>query len=300
MTFAADGTLESNAQLADRKPGVRRAAADQDASEYSDPDLSETSDSDDSLTTQDLIFLHSLQSEQSIPRSTSKILALQSAFHPNLREQAVTRIIQFNYHFQLTSDTLYNAVTYLDIVLSSIPIATTDVEVLATVCFWLSAKVDTRVQPTVEKLNATTGNSYTTETFRQMELQIVSALGFQLSFPTPKMFMRRFLEMSRANSAVIEESNVLAEIALMKFKFVDIRPSMIAAAAVAVSWASLGNMEVARDVVRSSLCHDTRLLADCMKTLVTYGQRIVSTGKSGAIQKLFESVDLKFDINSLL
>jgi hypothetical protein len=65
---------------------------------------------------------------------------------------------------------------------------------------------------------------------------------------------------------------------------------MIAAAAVAVSWASLGNMDLARGIVRSSRCHDTKLLAECMKTFVTYRNRIANTGKSGAVQKLFESV----------
>jgi hypothetical protein len=49
-----------------------------------------------------------------------------------------------------------------------------------------------------------------------------------------------------------------------------------------------------------SLCGDRMLLGECMKTLVTYGEKIVSAGRTGAIQKLFESANLKFDINVLL
>jgi hypothetical protein len=244
-----------NTHLTTGKPSAAPLFAAQriveDRSEYSDPDLSEPSDCDDgsSLTTEDLIFIGSIQTEQDIPRSTSQILAMQPDFNPSARERAVTLIIHFNCHFLLTSDSLCNAVTYLDIFLSSVPIAETEIELLATVCYWLLAKVETGAQPSIEKINAATGNSHSSEMFRESEVRIVNALGFRLSFPTPKLFMTKFLERSDANKQVIEASNALVEIALMKFKFVDIRPSMIAAAAVAVAWASIGQIETARRIV---------------------------------------------------
>jgi hypothetical protein len=139
---------------------------------------------------------------------------------------------------------------------------------------------------------------------RDMEIRVVTALGFQLSYPTAKMFLRRFLEKSEATEDVAEVSNILVEVALMKLKFVDVQPSVTAASAVAVSWAAFGELELSKRVVRQSFAHDRWLLGDCMKTMVGYGERILAAkdtiGKDIQIQTLFESMDLSFDVDSLL
>jgi hypothetical protein len=133
----------------------------------------------------------------------------------------VKRIIQLNNHVQLISHTLYNAVCNFDIVLSSILIASSDLHLVATVCYWMAAKFENRHRPSVTRLNTFAGTTYTAEVFKTLELQIVEALGFELSFPTTKVFLWTLLFNGLGNATIYQVANV--------------RPSTIAAPAVAVA-----------------------------------------------------------------
>jgi hypothetical protein len=115
---------------------VLESPENSDSGEYSDPSVTDSSDESDdpySATTEDLIFLHSLRIELEIPRSTSKIFALQPGLQPTDRERSIKRILQFSCYFHLTSDALHSAVTYFDIVLSTVSIPEPDLELLAIV-----------------------------------------------------------------------------------------------------------------------------------------------------------------------
>jgi hypothetical protein len=270
--------------------------------EYSDPDFSESdqeSEDSNSPTAEDMIFRQSLTLECQIPRSSSKIIAVQSDFNPRQRETAVKRVIQLSYHFQLTSDTLYNAVCYFDILLSSIVIPVSDFELFATVCYWIAAKFDTKHQPSVEKLTEFAGTTYTAEQFKTLELQIIEALGFQLCFPTTKVFLRSFLENGPENATIYHVANVFLEIALIEFMFVDVRPSVIAASAVAVAWAALGNNDAARETIRISSCTNLKLLTDAMKAMIGYGERISGAKDGTRCRAVFQAMDFIFDSSAL-
>jgi hypothetical protein len=297
--------LESSKSEYDGQTRKHQSSDDVEQSEYSDPDFSDSEEDSQDATanTEEVIFRHLLRLECDIPRSSSRIRATQIEFEPIHRESAVKRIIQCNYHFQLTSDALYNAVCYFDIILSTIPICPTDFEFTAIVCYWLSAKFDTRAQPTIERINTFTGHSFTTDSFRALEVDIVAAMGFQLSYPTAKMFMRRIHKRVSATSRVIDVSNVLVEVALIKFEFVDMRPSIVAAAAIAVSWAAFGSLDVARSSIQESICSDRGMLVECMKTMVTFLERMVASQAAlgrEELSQLLASIDVAFDIDSLV
>jgi hypothetical protein len=84
------------------------------------------------------------------------IRAIQPNFNPSHRERAV-------YH------TLYSAVCYFDIVLSTVPLPPDDFDLVASVCYWISSKVDTHHEPTVDKINATLGTTFTVPFTKQQK-----------------------------------------------------------------------------------------------------------------------------------
>jgi hypothetical protein len=141
----------------------------------------------------------------------------------------------------------------------TISIPEPDLELLATICYWIAAKVDPRARPAVDNINSATGTSYTLEMMWDTEIRIVTALGFQLSYLTSKMFLRSFLEKLGTTERIVDAANILVEVALIKLKFV----------AVAVSWAAFGNTESSKRVVRLSFARD-------MRTMVAYGERIAA------------------------
>ncbi|GMP94714.1 hypothetical protein CsSME_00044059 [Camellia sinensis var. sinensis] len=71
----------------------------------------------------------------------------------------------------------------------------------------------------------------------KMESQVLNLLGFQLSVPTTKKFLRRFIQASQVSYKVpcVEMeflANYLAELTLVEYRFLRFFPSLIAASAV--------------------------------------------------------------------
>jgi hypothetical protein len=88
----------------------------------------------------------------------------------------------------------------------------------------------------------------------------------------------------------------------MKFKFIDVRPSVIAAAAIAVTLAGFKKLEGARLAIQECDCSEVRSLADSMRTMVAYAERFVGEMNSadGGIRALMGSMEFNFEINAIL
>jgi hypothetical protein len=129
------------------------------------------------------------------------------------------------------------------------------------------------------------------------------ALRFQLSYPTAKMFMRRIQQKTHATARVTEIANVLVEVTLVKFDFVDVRPSIVAGSAFAIAWAAFGDLAAGRLAIRESCCTDLSQLSFCLRIMVTFLERIVRAREAmegTAIHGMLAALDIAFDVDSLL
>jgi hypothetical protein len=169
--------------------------------EYSDPDFSSSEERCPSSPIEDMVFKRSLILERN-----NQVL---SAFANALSILSSSSIIVFN------SPVMRSAMPLAPLTLSS-PISQlppTDFDLVASVCYWISSKV----------------------AIQSSEIVILKALKFQLSYPTAKVFMSEIITKSCATEPIFQVSNVLAEVAFIEFKFVDVLRSVVAASAVAVS-----------------------------------------------------------------
>jgi len=299
-------------EAAHAKPRVTRLGPVSDLSggvpngEYSDPDVTDSSDGEIptcpvSERTEYLIFSRSLEVEKRSPISKSAMREANPGITPEMREKAVKRLIQFNYHFRLSSDAFHNAVVYFDVVLSRAAIAPPDLELCAVCCYHVSAKVDTRIRLTPDMFNAVLGSQFTTRDFVLMEQRIVTAVDCELSFPTPKMFLRRFSEAVAASAEVVEISNVLVEIAILMFGFVGTRPSVLAGAVLSVACASVGDFASARRVIVEAR-GDPGSMRESICSLIKVGKRIAATpvkAESGA-ESLIALMHFEFDAEAIV
>lgn len=247
-------------------------------SEYSDPDFEdeveeeEEHDSFDELlhdfpAGSEYIYDCSLQEEVAIPRSTNDFYDCQTEITPKQRESAVKWILKLNFYFKLTSDSTYNAVTYLDIFLSNRKIQKKELQLYAVVCYWLAAKVDTRAQPSIEKINEATGENFTQESFNSAEDIILDVLSYQLSYPTSKFFMRFYLSIGNSTDNTILIANLFTEIALLKFEFMDFKPSIIAAASVVFSLKIESRDEDAKRILSLIPCINYLSIQKCIELI---------------------------------
>lgn len=246
-----------------------------------------------------IIFKKAIDEESACAVDKEKILETQKFIKPKHRELVVRWIIQLNYHYKLTSDTLYNAITYLDIFLSKVPIPLEKLQLYAAVCYWISAKIDNRCQPSVSEFSNVSNEKFTVAQFSAAEVQIISALNFVLSYPTSKLFMRRILYLTSNDQLIIEMTNFFTEIALQKWEFVGIPPYTCAISAVFCSCAILGKEEDAFNVVKA--VKDFELFVACSNEMLHQGKLAMQKqSNSEKTSELFSHINFDIDISKYI
>ncbi|KZV28002.1 hypothetical protein F511_35230 [Dorcoceras hygrometricum] len=109
--------------------------------------------------------------------------------------------------------------------------------VLGVTCMLIASKYEEISAPSVDKFCSITDNTYRKEEVVKMESRVLNSLGFQISVPTTKKFLRRFIQAAQFFYKVpcVElefMANFLAELTLIEYSFLKFLPSLTAASAV--------------------------------------------------------------------
>ena len=101
----------------------------------------------------------------------------------------------------------------------------------------IASKYEEICAPRVEEFCFITDNTYTKDQVLKMECQVLNGLGYNLSVPTTKTFLRRFLRAAQASHKAPSVTlgylaNYLAELTLTNYNFLRFLPSVVAASAV--------------------------------------------------------------------
>lgn len=116
-------------------------------------------------------------------------------------------------------------------------------QLLATGSLFIAAKYEEVYSPSVKNYSYVTDGGYTEEEILEAEKFILSALDFDLSYPNPMNFLRRI---SKADEYDIQTRTIgkyLLEISIMDHRFIGLKPSLCAAAAMYVSRKMLGRSD---------------------------------------------------------
>ena len=281
-------------------------------SEYSDPEIEDSDEEyveteEKELTSTELIISQARNEEILIPISCDLFLSAQKAILPEFRESAVKWAIRINYYFRLTNDVLFNAISYFDILLCHKTITKSEILIYIAVCYWISAKVDTRKQPSVQELNEASGAHFTSQQFIEVEVELLKILHFKLQYPTTKFFMRQQQHEFKAvdDSHVLDMSRFISEVSLLKFQFLDYRYSIIASSITILSFAAFNHISKAIEVATKELQFGTNpdILKNCVSLLKRYSKLMMNDNKntkSKGIQDMFELSNLDVDVEEII
>jgi hypothetical protein len=279
--------------------------------EYSDPEVSDFLENEqmDTVGEQrlppmtDRILQQAIDEEQNSGVSCNRFQQIQREFRPKHRETAVKWLLQLNFRFGFSRDAVYSAIAYFDLVAARIPIPRAEIQGYAIACYCLSVKIDMRMTPTVEQLHELTGQQFTAEELFQTELHVLQALSFRLSYGTIVLHMRIYTQFIEPTPTFTSWTNFLAELALLKFEFLDYVPSIVARAVVVFSAATLGMMVEAREMLINSYCHDATAVEKCTEILRVNAKATIHTWQrpsSDEFQELLRMVDLDVDLKPVL
>ncbi|KAE9589011.1 putative cyclin [Lupinus albus] len=162
---------------------------------------------------------------------------LQHDITPGMRGILVDWLVEVAEEYNLVPDTLYLTVNLIDRFLSASLIQRQRLQLLGVTCMLISSKYEEMKAPQVKEFCVITDNAYTKAEVVKMEKEVLKLLHFQLSIPTTKTFLRRFIQAAQSSYKVpyVELeflANYLAELTLVEYSFLQFLPSMIAASAV--------------------------------------------------------------------
>lgn len=98
------------------------------------------------------------------------------------------------HNFDTACFIVLQAVNYVDRFLSQTPIPRTQIQLVGVACMWISAKYEEIYSPTSADFCFITDNTYSKEQLVQMEDTVLQTLNYELTVPTAKTFIRRFLQ----------------------------------------------------------------------------------------------------------
>ena len=144
---------------------------------------------------------HSCRTQLRNRPDTRYMDTIQRDINPTMRGILVDWLVEVAEEYKLLSDTLYLSANYIDRVLSSMSVVRSELQLVGVTCMLVAAKYEEIYAPQVEEFCYITDNTYTRTQVVDMERKILDTLRFELTVPTTKTFLRRFLTAAPSSSS---------------------------------------------------------------------------------------------------
>ncbi|GLT50826.1 hypothetical protein SLA2020_242860 [Shorea laevis] len=216
----------------------------------------------------------------------------QIDINEKMRAILIDWLIEVHYKFDLMSETLFLTVNIIDRFLSQQTVVRKKLQLVGLVAMLLACKYEEVSVPIVGDLILISDKAYNRKELLEMERLMLNTLQFNMSFPTPYVFMRRFLKAAQSNKKVELLSFFLIELALVEYEMLKFSPSLLAAAAIYTAQCTLyGFKEWSKTCEWHSNYSEDQLL-ECSRMMVTFHQK-AATGKLTGVHRKYST--LKFE-----
>ncbi|XP_027368331.1 cyclin-A1-1-like [Abrus precatorius] len=196
---------------------------------YSDPQLCATYACD--------IYKNLRESEEKKRPSANFMETIQKDINVSMRAILIDWLVEVAEEYRLVPDTLYLTVNYIDRYLSGNAMNRQRLQLLGVASMMIASKYEEICAPQVEEFCYITDNTYLKEEVLQMESAVLNYLKFEMTAPTIKCFLRRFVGAAKDVTEVLSLqleclTNYIAELSLLEYSMLCYAPSLIAASAI--------------------------------------------------------------------
>nr|XP_043607836.1 G2/mitotic-specific cyclin-2-like [Erigeron canadensis] len=261
---------------------------DEDICEESLLDIDDA-DRDDPLSVVeyiDDIYAHYRKQEISNCVSPRYISQQQYDITDRMRGILIDWLIEVHYKFELMEETLYLTVNLIDRFLERETVSRKKLQLVGVTAMLLACKYEEISVPVVEDFILISDRAYTRTEVLDMEKAMVNTLKFNLSVPTPYVFIKRFLKAAKSYKELELLSFYLIDMCLVEYEMLKFPPSLLAAAAVFTAECTLSR---SRQWTKTSELHSSyteRNLWECSKMMVGLHQKSGS-GKLLSVYKKY-------------
>ncbi|GMP79487.1 hypothetical protein CsSME_00035010 [Camellia sinensis var. sinensis] len=219
------------------------------------------------------IYKHLRASEAKKRPSTDFMERVQKDINSSMRAILIDWLVEVAEEYRLVPDTMYLAVNYIDRYLSGNTMDRQRLQLLGVACMMIAAKYEEICAPQVEEFCYITDNTYFKEEVLQMESAVLNYLKFEMTAPTAKCFLRRFVRaaqgVNEAPSMQLEcLANYVAELSLLEYNMLCYAPSLIAASAIFLAnYILLPSKRPWNSTLRHYTLYQPSDLSECVKAL---------------------------------
>lgn len=241
----------------------------------------------------EIIIRNDIHSEQESISDIDSFSETQKEVTHKMRKILVTWLINVHNDYCFSNDTLYTAIKYLDLYLSTKNIAKNRLQLLGAVCYWLSCKVNELQVPYAAELSDLCNIKYTNQEFFELESDIFQTLNFQLNYPTYKGFLRRYLTITGASSKIHDVSAIICESCLLNYSLSCCLPSEVAIAIVIISYFCL-NLNPPVETLKHYLVNiNFDLISTIIDCVVSTFCEMIESKSGSTYQKFMDRFSIK-------
>jgi cyclin B len=200
-------------------------------------------------------------------------MSRQTDINHIMRDFVVDWIIEVHWKYGLEPETLFLAINLMDRYLSSQrDLSRIVLQLVGITAMLVASKYEETNVPRVQDFMTISKQFYTGNDVVQMEKSMLRTLQFNISVPTPYVFLNRFLKAAQADKQLEMVSFFLAELCLVEYVMLRYPPSMLAAAAVYTGQFTLRRFPSWNRTMECYTAYSEDQLQECAKLMVSFHQ----------------------------
>lgn len=212
----------------------------------------------------------------------------QDDINEKMRGILIDWLIEVHYKFELMEESLYLTVNLIDRFLEIESVVRRKLQLVGVTAMLLACKYEEVSVPVVEDLILICDRAYTTQEVLQMEKLMVNTFNFNLSFPTPYVFMRRFLKVAQSDRRLELLSFFMIELCLVEYEMLQFPPSQLAAAAIFTAQCTINKCKQWNKTFEWHTAYSQEQLLECSRLMVTY-HRAAGSGKLTGVHRKYST-----------
>ncbi|CAA6655871.1 unnamed protein product [Spirodela intermedia] len=209
----------------------------------------------------------------------------QVDINEKMRAILIDWLIEVHYKFDLMEETLFLTVNIIDRFLARQTVMRKKLQLVGVTAMLLACKYEEVSVPVVDDLIIISDRAYTRAEILEMERLMVNMLQFNMSAPTPYVFMRRFLKAAASDKQLELLSSFIVELCLVEYEMLQFPPSLLAAAAVYTAQCSVRGLKLWTRTSELYSSYSEDHLLECSRKMVGFHQRAEGGKLTGVHRK---------------
>ncbi|XP_044470264.1 G2/mitotic-specific cyclin-2-like isoform X2 [Mangifera indica] len=220
-------------------------------------------------------------------------MAQQIDINERMRAILIDWLIEVHDKFDLMHETLFLAVNIIDRFLSQQTVVRKKLQLVGLVAMLLACKYEEVSVPAVGDLILISDKAYNRKEVLEMESLMLNTLQFNMSVPTPYVFIQRFLKAAQSDKKLELLSFYLIELSLVEYDMLKFPPSLLAAAAIYAAQCTVFGFKQWSKTCQWHSGYSEDQLLECSRLMIGFHQR-AATGKLTGVHRKYRTSKFRY------